>query len=266
MGEYKSPIRAAQRPDGKMVFSWIDYDADDDCSYIFYVIQPETFYDIWDPPFYGRQIKNPDNVCRNNNLSVTTDLFNNGIITWGDQYHRAQYYAKVDEKALEITSKTINADSRGVAVNSSGLGNSHYAMHPTTPGIDDYISAQKLVAAPPGGAGVITIRYGNSGATVDITPSLYVDLGSQLQLVQSMPEGRKSAPNTYKFGKWDWNPGYLGFGVVTLYIKIPDAPIGTRFPISLQMKSTGTDAIPANNTLTINVMSALQVFIPYVQK
>ena len=57
---------------------------------------------------------------------------------------------------------------------------------------------------------------------------------------------------------------FYGDGQFDLQVRLPDVSFGARYPVTLTLTSAGPEAIPGNNTASLEVMVARQVFLPLV--
>ena len=70
-------------------------------------------------------------------------------------------------------------------------------------------------------------------------------------------------------GVYTWNVpnlAYLSQGKIVINTGVPSATIGTRYPVTITVSSSGSDANPANNTFVAEVMVAEQVFLPMTNR
>ena len=60
---------------------------------------------------------------------------------------------------------------------------------------------------------------------------------------------------------------YLDKHQFALFVGVPGADaIGTRHPFTLTVAASGTDANPSDNTANLEVMAALQVYLPLIMR
>ncbi len=136
---------------------------------------------------------------------------------------------------------------------------------PTTANVDAFVVAPPYTGAPPGGIGQISIRYGNQGTTTAIGVVLTATLASGLLFladtsgVTPTVAGNVvtwSLPDLPMASNWQF----------TLWVTVPDAPIGTRYPVTLVIASAGPEDFVATNIATSEVMVAHQFFLPKINR
>jgi hypothetical protein len=209
-------------------------------------------------------------------VSVTADRAGNGILTWMDNHSAyASYYALVDSNGAVVTPPMSfePAQPNNLTENMvhfDGYGNTSLTVDPSGPAADTYLTSAALVGAAPSGRAGVLLSYGNDGATaassVTITATLPAGLtylGDSISGVTPVVSVSTPAGTTLS-----WNlPGslkFLGRGQFTLYLGVPDAPFGTRYPLSLHLKSDQPDGNPARTTANVEVMVGRQVFGPLI--
>jgi hypothetical protein len=67
-----------------------------------------------------------------------------------------------------------------------------------------------------------------------------------------------------------WNiPGqlaFLGKGQFDLFLKAPEAALGSKFPVKVSVSATGQDGKPENNSYTLNVLIARFLYLPMMSR
>jgi hypothetical protein len=49
-------------------------------------------------------------------------------------------------------------------------------------------------------------------------------------------------------------------------VSVPDDPLGTYYPINLEIQSAGTEADPADNTLSLQLFTSIPIYLPLTTK
>jgi len=216
-------------------------------------------------------LTNPAAVLGEGYVSVAPDAAGHAILTWLDydySYRPNLYYALVDGNSNVLTPPTIfrtsQATSPYIETSFEGYGNTSYSWTPPE-GVDGWVQAPSLVGTPPAGTTGIQMRYGNHGATTATSVVLTATLGTALTYVSDT----SSISPTISGNVLTWSLpdlGFLGSGQFILRVSIPGDPIGTRYPVTLTLSSAGTEANPADNALTLEVMAARQMFMPLIMR
>jgi len=204
-------------------------------------------------------------ISGNSYPSVTTDSASHIIFTWTDNSSELGnlYYALLDGAGNLLTGTRIAQHANySLYAGYNGFNNTTYQPDsPPSAGIDTFVKAPLYAGAAPGGSGPINIEYGNKGLSQATSVVLQVTLSSSLTMLSVTNADYTYNPGTHTY-TWNLdNLGYLGGGIMTMFVSIPDDPIGTLYPVDIQISSTG-EAGNADNTLHANVMSALQIFLP----
>jgi hypothetical protein len=129
-----------------------------------------------------------------------------------------------------------------------------------------YVRAPALVGAPPAGGGAIPIQYGNNGETTATSVMLTATLGSGLAYLSDTSGYTPTlAGNTIT-----WllpNMPFMYTGQFVLSVAVPNAPFGTRYPISLTLSSAGPPEDDlSDNHATSQVMIARQILLPLINR
>jgi len=216
-------------------------------------------------------LNNPAALLGDGYVSVAADAAGHAILTWLDydsSYRRNLYYALVDGNSNVLTPpmiyRTSQATSPYIETSFEGYGNTSYSWTPPA-GVDGWVQAPSLVGTPPAGTAGIQMRYGNHGATTAASVVLTATLGTGLTYVSDT----SGISPTISGNVLTWNLpdiGFLGSGQFILRVSIPGDPIGTRYPVTLTLSSAGTEANPADNAMTLEVMAARQMFLPLIMR
>jgi hypothetical protein len=62
------------------------------------------------------------------------------------------------------------------------------------------------------------------------------------------------------------NAGLLDGSYFYLRVRLPDVALGTRYPIALRSSVAATDAQPANNSATVEVVAADIWYLPLAKR
>jgi hypothetical protein len=255
---------AVQLSDGKTVVAWAGG------SYpnyrIRFAVLDTSYNRIAGPTTFA----NPAALIGDGYVSLTTDAAGHAILTWMDYSspYRNLYYALVDGNGNVLTPPMIfrisQASSPYIFTSSEGYGNTSYSWTPPA-GVDGWVRAPSLVGTPPASIAGIQMRYGNHGATTATSVVLTATLGTGLTYVSD----NSGIPPAISGNVLTWNLpdiAFLGGGQFSLRVSIPNDPIGTRYPVTLTLSSAGTEANPADNALTLEVMAARQLFLPLIMR
>ena len=238
-------------------------------------IQSLTMYSLLDETSFSQisgptSLDNPNAMTGDEYVSVTSDLFGHGILTWMDYDYYARrnlYYALVDNNGAVLTQPMIfqttkSADAR-IETSYEGYGNTtNQTVLPTTQNVDLRIKPVNLSGGPKGGIATIPITIGNYGSAEASTVVLTATLDNNLTFVGAVP-----VPTSVVGKVVTWNlddMGFLGNGQVTLQVSMPATTIGTRYPINWSINSAGPEANPLDNAATTHVMESIQIFLPKV--
>jgi hypothetical protein len=209
----------------------------------------------------------------NYGISLAADTAGHAILTWMD-YDRSYclhlYYALVDGAGSVVTPPMIfrTAADRGtysyIETSYSGFGNTSYSWTPPG-GVDGFTTFDvSLAAAAPGKGTGLPLHNANLGATPAVSVVLTATLGAGL---------------SYDGDTSGYTPTVSGAQVVwalpdmvllerhdfVLSVTVASsATIGSRLPVTLTLVSAGPEANPGDNQATVQVMVALQCYLPLI--
>jgi hypothetical protein len=209
-------------------------------------------------------------------VSVTRDESDNAIVTWMDtSTYRDLYYALIDSNGSVRTPATIFRTSQvtygrpSIYTSWEGYGNASQTVLPASTGVDSYVQSSPLVGVAPGGRGAMTINYGSSGAEVMNSAVLTVTLDSALTYVDASPppqiiEG--AGTDTATTLTWAIpSLRFMGHGQVLVTTDVPSTTIGSKYPVQVVMTAPGEENA-ADNSLVVQVMEALQIFLAWIMR
>ncbi len=196
-------------------------------------------------------------------LSVTKDTNNRGILTWSNENNRYLYYAYVaGSNGVVLSGPVIFHRSDSFELSSTGSGATTNSWSPSA-GVDLATHfTSELFGGAPGGMASVWLDFMSTGVTTS----------TATQLVLTLPVGLSYAADSSGI-----TPVIVG-NTVTWYL--PDIPfgegdgfqvwvnidgnavVGTLFPISLAISSGSTDANPADNTDSAQVLAGLMHYLP----
>lgn len=205
--------------------------------------------------------------------SVTADAGGRAIFTWTDRdgfYRRNLYYALVANNGTILTPPMIFYSSQAtvpwINTNYEGYGNTSYSWTPPSgvDGVADF-NADWFGGSSDNGA-VVGISYANHGTKTATNVVLTINLDSDLTY-----QGDSSGVTPVVIGDtvtWNFpNLAFLEDRSFNLYVGLPGAaPIGTSYPITMNLTSDGPEANPADNGSTSEVISTYQLYLPIVSK
>jgi hypothetical protein len=263
MGGWGTRPDAVQLSDGRIVVAWDDWGWDIE----FAVLDGTTYDKTYGPDW----LYNPATFTGDGYVSVTADGDGHAILTWMDydsSYRHNLYYALVDGNGNTLTEPMIfhtsQATSPYIESSYTGCGNTSYStVSPTTGDVDVWVTSS-LVGAAPEGRAAVPASVGNHGSTQATSVVLTATLDSNLSYAGASP-----SPALVNGDIVTWNLAdldFLGRGRVVLYTDVPSATIGTRYPVTWTIASSGLEADASNNTVTAEVMVAQQVFMPLVMR
>ncbi len=131
-------------------------------------------------------------------------------------------------------------------------------------GVDAYLQTPALVGGAPQGVAAIPIAYGNHGllsaGMLTVTATLDPALSYLSDTSGVTPTVSRKTITWHIQGEQLANQAAF-----TLRVALPNAPFGTRYPVTLNL-AAAADSYPADNTRQIQIMVARQVFLPAVAR
>lgn len=259
---------AVQLSDGKIVVGWYGYTGGSTTSVIRFSVLDTSYNRIVAPI----TLDNPAAPNGNSYVSIAADNAGHAILTWMDYVsnnnHRNLYYALVDGSGSILTPPMIFRTTQASKIETSynGYGNTSYSSS-ISAGVDTAIwPIISLVGGPPGGAASIGVNYANHGQTIGTGVVITATLGPELTYLNDT----SGVAPTIASNKVTWHLPDLNFldhHQFTLYATVPStATIGTRYPVTLTIAANESDANPSDNTANLEVMAAIQIFLPIIQR
>ncbi|MBN2148287.1 MAG: DUF11 domain-containing protein [Anaerolineales bacterium] len=214
---------------------------------------------------------NPYTTDYNEGMSVTSDGYGNGILTWFDfgssggrgiQRRPFIYYALVDGSGELLTPTAIlRSDRDSLDSSLTGFGVAPYAGS----GVDVYVQAPIQPGGSPGESASLAIRVGNQGGGAASQVQLTASLDASLTYLSATP-----APTNINGQMLTWELADLPGGAVQsvyLQVSLPGGvELGTLYPVTLSITCSEDDIYEGNNTQTSQVMAAIPSFLPLVQR
>jgi hypothetical protein len=194
------------------------------------------------------------------------------VLTWMDYfgaYRPNLYYAVVDGSGSILGSPVIFVTGAGpdpsLRVSYDGHSNTSYSLiEPTTEEVDTWVTAPAMAGGRPGGTAAAYASLGNYGLTTATSGVLTAVLDDDLAYVDASPTPSSVVGNTVTWNLPDLD--FLGGGSVVLYTTVPPVPIGTRYPLVWTLASAGPEAYPEDNTVTVEVAAALEMYLPLISR
>ena len=235
-----------------------------------YALLSGSSYDL----VYGpNTLSNPAALAGDDYVSVTRDAAGRGVLTWMDSgwgFEHNLYYALIDANGSVLTQPVIFRSSQQglydyIVSSYNGYGNSTYSWTP--PGVDLSLSTgEALSGGQAGGGAPVGITYANHGggeaSGVVITATLGISL---TYLSDSSGVAPTAAGNQLVWQMPDLS--FLETRRFMLYVGVPaNAALGDRFPVQVQASCTGSDATPADNSDSLEIMVSRQVYLPILSR
>jgi hypothetical protein len=255
---------AVQLSDGKIVVAWTAWTG----SYNIRFAALDTAYNRTAGP---TSLNTPAAATGSGYVSVAADNAGHAILTWMDynNNYRNLYYALVNGSGGILTQpmifRTSQASTPYIETSFVGYGNTSYGS--LAAGVDAAIwPGSSLAGAAPGGSAQIGLNYANHGQTTATGIVLTANLGTGLTYL-----GDSSGISPSIEGSLiTWNlpdMSFLDKNQFVLYMGVPDtAAIGDRYTVALGLTANETDANASDNTANLEVMAALQVYLPLTRR
>jgi hypothetical protein len=254
---------AVQLSDGKIVVVWTGN------SNIWFAVLDTNY----NRTAFPSSLDNPAATTGNDYVSVAADNAGRAILTWMDSdwnNRRNLYYALVNGNGGILTQpmifRTSQASTPLIETSYVGYGNTSYSS-PIATGVDTAIwPDSSLAGGAPGGAAPIGVNYTNYGQTTATGVEMTATLGTGLTYL-----GDTSGFSPLIAGNLiTWNLPDISFldkRQFALYVGVPGtATIGTRYTVELALTANETDTNPSDNTANLEVMAALQVYLPLIMR
>lgn len=214
-------------------------------------------------------LDHPSAINGPNNVSVTRDAADHGILTWQDGRNQYIYYALVHANGQILSGPVISRAAK-TSSNAPYLETSYVGASTTTnawapqAGVDTLLNMSTLFGAAPGGTTAVGIPYANNGLTTAANPQITLTLPAGLTYLGA-------SPNICTLGSslvCDLPDLAFGdSGSLTVYLGLPDdAPIGSTWALQAVISSAGPEGYPADNSADATVFAGLQVFLPALMK
>jgi hypothetical protein len=253
---------AVQLSDGKIIVAWTG-----DSNIRFAVL--DTAYNRTAGP---TSLTTPAAATGSDYVSVAADNAGHAILTWMDSdwnNRRNLYYALVNGSGGILTQpmifRTSQASTPRIETSYVGYGNTSYSSIAT--GVDTAIwPGSSLAGGAPGRSAPIGVNYTNYGQTIATGIVMTAMLGTGLTYL-----GDTSGISPTIVGDLiTWNLPDISFldkRQLVLYVGVPDtATIGTRYAVALALTANETDTNASDNTANLEVMAALQVYLPLTRR
>ncbi|MBE3038385.1 MAG: hypothetical protein IMZ62_06195, partial [Chloroflexi bacterium] len=221
---------------------------------------------------FPSSLDNPAATTGSAYVSVAADNAGRAILTWMDSNWNNQrnlYYALVNGNGGILTQpmifRTSQASTSSIETSYVGYGNTSYSSIAT--GIDTAIwPGSSLAGGEPGGSAPIGVNYTNYGQTIATGIVMTATLGTGLTYLSDT--SGFSPTIVGNLITWDLpDISFLDKGQFVLYVGVPDtATIGTRYTVALALTANETDTNASDNTANLEVMAALQVYLPLIRR
>jgi hypothetical protein len=211
------------------------------------------------------------------NFSLAADPTGHAVLTWMDpDYNNSQrlYYTLINATGSQQTPPMIFLyDASQLISGLQGYSNTSYSTTPSTPNVDAFIQGPANNPIPSNGSIDIPVQFGNLGLTnansIVVTATLtngltYIgDTSGVMPTSTILSKGSTGAPQATKL---TWNLGssigFLGAGRFELFLGAGPAAVGTTYPVTLTIQTSGSEAFPANNSCILDVNVSAFVFLP----
>jgi hypothetical protein len=258
-------IDAVQLSTGRILLAWTSLEH----RIVFALL--DTNYDLVAGP---TTLSNPVSPFGDAFASIAADAAGHAILTWMEsmQYMgspRYLYYALVDNTGNFLTPPMIFRAAemspwgdQDIVTSYNGHGNTSYSLIKPKAGVDLTVAAPTLVGGAGGGTALVSALVNNYGDTLATSIILTATLDSNLGYVGAFP-----TPSVVMAPKVIWtlnDMGFQGSGQIVLYTSVPEASIGSRYPVTWTVTSAGVEAEPSDNTAMTEVMVSRQVFLPLI--
>lgn len=275
--DYGSPSAAAQLSSGSILVVWEVWSVERQG--LRYAMFDSATLNALTGPF---DLVNPFSFTGDAAPSIAVDAANRAVITWSEDYgsyRPTHFYTLLDGNGSVLVPSTpwlparvpVNGRAPVVASSQYGYGVApNYSFAPTSnTQADVQVSAPTLSAGAPDGNAQIDVNVGNMGLPTASSVVVTAELDPQLIFAGANPPPNGGGMAAASGGVYTWNVpnlAYLSQGKIVINTGVPSATIGTRYPVTITVSSSGSDANPANNTFVAEVMVAEQVFLPMTNR
>lgn len=262
--DYSWHADAVQLSDGRILLAWSGGNGTRDAM-VFEILDGNSYNVVSGP----RTLNNPAGVTGDGYVSVTADTAGRGILTWMDyeySYRPHLYYALVDSAGNVRTEPTTFLTSRAtdpyISTNFNGYGNTSRTIQPTTQNVDAYVKTPPVVGGQPAGHVTVPIQIGNMGRQAANSVQVSAILDANLSYIGATPAPTSVVGNTVT---WQLpSLDFLGSGQLWITTSVPSATIGSRYPVTVTVISSGLESNAADNSAVTEVMVARQSYLPLV--
>jgi hypothetical protein len=215
------------------------------------------------------------------NFSLAADPTGHAVLTWMDpDYNNSQrlYYALIkSDGTLQTPPMIFLYDEYQIVSGLLGYSNTSYTINSTTSDVDAFILGPEDNLISSSGSIDIPVQFGNLGLTsatsIVVTATLanglsYIsDTSGVIPTTETSTTGFADAPLVTKL---TWNlsssMNFLGAGRFELLLGVGLAQLGTTYPVSLNIQTSGSDGNAANNTYDLNVTVAAFNYLPSIKR
>jgi hypothetical protein len=205
----------------------------------------------------------------NDYVSMAADNAGHAILTWAEDggWPRHLYYALVSSTGAIVTPPTIYLTSQApdpyITTSYEGYGNTAYDWQPATAVDAQVYVGARVIPGSPGGASALSITFRNDGPATGTG----VVLTAMLDISLTYLYDTSGITPTISGSDVLWSLPDLAFkdaGNFVVYVAVPEADMGTRFPVTLTLGAAEPDANPLDNTDTADVMVARSLYLPVI--
>jgi hypothetical protein len=256
---------AVQLSDGKIIVAWTGNSGGYN---IRFAVLDTSYNRIVSPT----TLANPAAVMGSDYVSMAADTAGRAILTWmdyGNGNRRNLYYALVNGSGSVLTQPMIFRSGQGsspyIETSYAGYGNTSYSS--IDPGVDTTIwLGGTMAGGAPGGGAPIVVNYTNHG----LAPATGVQITATLGTGITYLGDTSGISPTIVGNQITWDLPELGFldpGQFVVYAGVPvSASIGALYPVGLELTQNETDVNPVDNSASLDVMAAVQVFLPLIRR
>lgn len=198
--------------------------------------------------------------------AAVSDGVGRTVLTWAGQHNwRHLYYAMVGSGGTLATPPMIfRTDPSPVPLLESvgAYGASTYSTV-AAGAVDMVVSGGQVQSGRPNGTVALRLSYTNHGQTTATGVGLSAELGRLAYRGQT--SGITPILTSNPFLVALPNTPFADRHTFTLYVGVPPtATLGTNYPVTLTVYTSGSDVVPLNNTAVVTVTAAFPVFLPMI--